>query len=344
MLNRYRLGAAAIAAALLFSACSATSAEDGADPTTLTVVTHDSFYLDESLVEQFTAETGYEVVFSAPGDAGSLVNQLILTKDSPLGDVAFGVDNAFAGRALDEGVFAPYASDVLPDSAQDVAVAELTPIDRGDVCLNVDHAWFNERGVAEPVTFDDLLAPEYQDLLVVTNPATSSPGLAFLLATISVHGDDWQQYWSALKDNGVKVVDGWSTAYSTEFSGSEGRGPRPIVLSYASSPSAEVDEEGNARTGALLDTCFRQIEYAGVLTGAANPEGAQQFIDFLLSDEVQQTLPESMYMYPINDEVALPEAWAQHAPLADDPHDLPVAEINEHRDDWIQEWDALMLG
>lgn len=344
MLTRYRLGVTAVAAAVLALSACGDNGEAPGDPTTVTVVTHDSFYLDEALVEQFTEATGYEVTFGAPGDAGALVNQLILTKDSPLGDVAFGVDNAFAGRALAEGVFAPYSSPVLPDSAQDVALPELTPIDRGDVCLNVDHAWFSERGLAEPATFDDLLDSKYQDLLVVTNPATSSPGLAFLLATISVYGDEWPQYWSDLKDNGVKVVDGWSTAYSTEFSGSEGRGPRPIVLSYASSPSAEVDEAGNPRTGALLDTCFRQVEYAGVLTGAANPEGAQAFIDFLLSDEVQQTLPESMYMYPINDQVTLPDAWGEHAPLAQNPHDLSVDEINEHRDEWIQEWDDLMLG
>lgn len=340
-----RWSAVLAAAALVLTGCSALGGGDGEagdENKEITVVTHDSFSLDKALVQKFTDETGYHVTFSAPGDSGALVNQLILTKDAPLGDAVYGVDNAFAGRALAEGVFADYTSPALPDSARDLAEPALTPVDRGDVCLNIDKQWFATKKLTPPATFDDLVKPEYKDLTVLTNPATSSPGLGFLLATIKVKGQDWPDYWTSLRANGVKVVDSWSTAYSTDFSGSEGKGPRPIVLSYSSSPSAEVDEEtGEPRTAALLDTCFRQVEYAGVLEGAKNPEGAQAFIDFLLSDEVQASLPESMYVYPVNDAVELPEAWAQHAPLADQPHNLSVDEINAHRDEWLKEWQAI---
>ena len=323
--------------------------EDGDDPGVLRVVTHDSFALSEDLVADFEDDTGYTVELSAPGDGGELVNQLILTKDSPLGDVAYGVDNSFAGRGIAEGVFEPYTSADLPAGAEQYLADDagsLTPIAMGDVCLNVDHEWFTEHDVAEPETLDDLLEEEYQDLVVVTNPATSSPGLAFLLATVGAYGEDgWVDYWQQLADNGLKVVDGWSDAYSVDFSGSTGEGDRPIVLSYSTSPAFEVDEDDDeAPTGALLNTCFRQVEYAGVLAGADNPEGAQAFIDFLLSDEVQADIPEQMFMYPVNEAIDLPESWTQFAPLADDPFTVSIEDINSHRDEWIEQWTQTVIG
>src|SRR5690606_7367252 len=194
-------------------------------------------------------------------------------------------------------------------------------VDFGDVCINADLGWFAENDLDLPQTLEDLADPAYRDLLVVTNPATSSPGLAFLLATIGAFGEDgWQDYWEQLRDNGVKVAAGWSDAYYVDFSGSDGEGPRPLVLSYASSPSAEVDEAtGESRTVALLDTCFRQVEYAGVLANADNPEGAQLLLDFMLGDDFQAEIPDQMYGFPLSSTVELPQAWASFAPLADSP-------------------------
>lgn len=316
--------------------------EDAAT-TELTVVTHDSFALSDDLLQRFTADTGYEVTWVAPGDGGALVNQLILTKDSPLGDVVYGLDNTFAARAVAEDVFTPYTSPAEPEV--DNPFGELlTPIDFGDVCINIDHEWFTSEGLAEPATLDDLIQEEYADLLVVTNPATSSPGLSFLLATIAEYGDGWQDYWRDLLDNGVTIADGWSEAYYVDFSGSEGEGPKPLVLSYSSSPAAEVEADGNVPTGALLDTCFRQTEFAGVLSGAANPAGAEAFIDFLLSEEVQADIPGSMYVYPIRSDVTLPDEWAQYAPVAEEPYELSPEDIAQNRDDWIQEWTELVTG
>lgn len=348
--------AALAAVALTLTACSVSAGSS--DPTpdasggggTVTLVTHDSFHLSDGLLEQFEAETGLTVRQVAPGDGGALVNQLILTKDAPLGDVVYGIDNTFASRAIGEGVLDPYTSEV--PAAQDAAVyapdasGSLTAIDMGDVCLNVDQTWFADSGLAEPTTLEDLTDPAYRDLTVVTNAATSSPGLAFLLATIGAFGQDgWQQYWTDLQANGLKVAEGWSDAYYSDFSGGGGDGPRPIVLSYASSPPVTIPEGGDEpTTRALLGTCFRQVEYAGVIAGAQNPEGARQLIDFLLSDEVQADIPGSMYMYPVSTAVDLPEDWARWAPLADEPFEVPLDDIAANRDTWIREWTDLVTS
>lgn len=340
----------ALAGCSLVGQGSTTETNDSGRPTkALTVITHDSFALDDAVLEKFTKGAGFDVQFVAPGDAGALVNQLILTKDSPLGDVVYGVDNTFAGRAVDEGVFAPYASPDLPAEAAKELIRDgdaLTPIDRGDVCINADREWFAKKKVDIPKTLEDLTKPQYKDKLVVTNPASSSPGLAFLLATVAEFGPDgWQDYWTKLRDNGVKVADGWESAYTVDFSGSTGEGPKPLVLSYSSSPVAEVDKDTDeSRTEALLDTCYRQVEYAGVLTGAKNPEGAQAFIDFMLSGAVQADIPSQMYIYPIDPDVPLPAGWAKHAPLAKDPKKVDPQWLTENRNQLIKDWSALVVG
>ncbi|MDM7854851.1 thiamine ABC transporter substrate-binding protein [Cellulomonas alba] len=349
--------AAALAAAASLSACSVlgANADDKASPSasgtpggTVTLVTHDSFALSKGVLEDFTKQTGVTVKVVQPGDAGVLTNQLVLTKDAPIGDLAYGIDNTYATRGLDAGVFQPYTSTAA--AASDAAKHQvddshrLTAIDLGDVCINVDHQWFAKHQLAEPATLDDLTKPEYKNLLVVPGAATSSPGLAFLLATIGAYGEDgWQAYWKKLVANGTKVDAGWSDAWSTDFSGGGGDGPRPIVLSYASSPPDTLPKGGgDARVGALLDTCFRQVEYAGVLTGAKNPLGAQKLLDFLLSDEVQADIPGQMYMYPVSTHVTLPAEWVRWAPLAGKPFDVPADEITAKRSEWLSQYSEIV--
>ncbi|MDO5724102.1 MAG: thiamine ABC transporter substrate-binding protein [Flaviflexus sp.] len=317
------------------------SDETGEAGGTVTIITHDSFNLDEDLIAEFEQSSGYTVETIAPGDGGVVTNQLILNKDNPQADAVYGIDNYLAKATLDGGVIDSFTPDNLPAGAEELD-GKLIPIDKGDVCINVDHEWFAEKNMAEPETFEDLAKPEYAELLVVTNASTSSPGLAFLAATVAKFGEDhWQDFWTDLMDGGTRVAEGWSDAYYTDFSGSEGAGPYPLVLSYSSSPSAEVGDDGTARTGSLADTCTRQIEYAGVIAGAKNPAGAQAFIEFLLSDDVQASLPESMYMYPINDAIELPEAWAKHASLSDDPLMLDYEVLGDKRTEWLEEWSEL---
>lgn len=346
--------------ALLLTSCSLIGTGDddsAADPSTgssggaeaggpVVLVTHDSFSLPKNLIKQFEADTGYELELRSNGDAGSMTSQLVLNVDNPLGDVAFGVDNTFAGRALAAGVFAPYRGE-WPAGVEDFALpgddeGALTPVDNGDVCVNVDTAWFDAEGLEPPQTLEDLTDPAYEDLFVTSGATTSSPGFAFLLATVAAYGEDWPTFWEDLLDNGAKVVPGWEDAYFVDFTAGGG-GARPIVLSYDSSPAFTTTDDGSeTTTAALLETCFEQVEYVGVLAGAENPTGAQAVVDWMLTPEVQAALPDSMYVFPVVDGVELPEAWAEFAPRPEEPLAVDAAEIDENRDAWLTEWQDLV--
>lgn len=331
---------AAVALLVLVTAagCSlATEQKPSGEGQKVTLVTHDSFNVRKELLEEFQKSSGITVEVRKSGDAGALTNQLVLTKANPIGDVAFGVDSTFASRALNENVFQAYQS---PDANKRYQVDDtnrLTAVDIGDVCVNVHTSGL--KGVPEPKTFDDLANPQYKDMLVVESPATSSPGLAFLLGTVMRFGENgWKDYWTRLKANGVKVVSGWEEAYNQEFSGT-GKGARPLVVSYASSPAATPD------TKALLDTCYRQIEYAGVIQGAKNADGAKKVLDFMLSQKFQAEVPEQMYVYPVREGVALPEAWQKSAPLPGDPEaTLPAQDVDRNRESWVNQWRSLVQG
>ena len=330
-----------VVAALGLAGCSvADQASDNNDDdaeASVTIMTHDSFNVPEELVTAFEEDTGYSVTTTSPGDAGAVLNQLILQKDNPTVDAVYGIDNYSADTLLAEDMLTTH--DVDLGTADQYTVpsdtdGHLAPIDHGQVCVNMDNEWFDDADFAPPETLADLTDPAYEGLFVTTDPTTSSPGLAFLVSTIG-GTDDWQTYWQDLLDNGAKVAGGWSDAYYSDFT-STGDGDYPLVLSYSSSPSAE---EG--RTSSILGTCTQQIEYAGVLDEAANPDGAKAFIEFLLSQEFQETLPEEMYMYPVLDEVELPEEWSQYADLSDDPITVDVTEVAQNRDAWLNDWTEL---
>ncbi len=308
------------------------------------LVTHDSFAVAKSTLADFEKTTGITVKIETEGDAGALTNKLVLTKNAPLGDVEFGIDNTFASRALAAGILQPYTSPAASGGANRFAIPgadQLTAVDYGDVCVNVDHNYFTAHKLAEPTSYEDLAKPAYKDLLVVESPATSSPGLAFLLGTISHFSDGWTSYWKSLVANGVKVDSGWDDAWSVDFSGADGHGDRPLVVSYSSSPPDEV-KNGVATIGALLNTCFRQVEYAGVLAGAKNPSGAEKFVDFLLSKEFQSQVAEEMYVYPVQKAATIPADWQKFAPVAPHPASLTPARIAAGRDGWISQWSDVM--
>jgi len=305
----------------------------------VTLVTHDSFVVRKELLDEFQKTSGIKVELRKTGDAGALTNQLVLTKANPIGDLAFGVDSTFASRALQEGVFQPYQSPDATKGPQRYQVddtSRLTAVDVGDVCVNVHTSGL--KGAPEPKTFEDLADPKYKDMFVVESPATSSPGLAFLFATVKHFGTDgWGDYWTKLKANGVKVVSGWEEAYNQEFSGA-GKGTRPVVVSYASSPAVAPD------TKALLDTCYRQVEYAGVLTGAKHVDQAKKVLDFLISQQFQAEVPDQMYVYPAREGVALPEAWQKAAPLPADSAALPADQVQRDRESLVLKWRSLVQG
>lgn len=320
-------------------------AEEGeaAAPTSLTILSHESFaggVVDDTFAT-FTDETGIEVeVISAP-DAGSMVNQAILTRDNPLADVLFGIDDTFLSRALNEDILVPFESERLDDVDPDLIVDDrVTPIDYGDVCLNYDIAWFDGAGLEPPDSLDDLVAPEYSGLLVTQDAAGSSPGLAFLLATIDRYGTEWPGYWESLVANDLRIAADWDSAYYSDFT--RYGGDRPIVVSYASSPPAEVvfseTPLETAPTGVMTDGCYRQVEFAGILANGEHQEAAGQLIDFMLSPEFQEGIPLSWFVFPANITVGLPEVFAENTVLPEDPVTVDPAEIAENREVWLDQW------
>ncbi|MDH6624148.1 thiamine transport system substrate-binding protein [Streptomyces sp. LBL] len=338
------------------SACGSSASGSGGGSKSVTLVSHDSWVVSKNVLADFEKQSGYKVKVLKDGDAGQAVNKAILTKGNPQGDVFFGVDNTLLSRALDNGLFQSYeakGSDlVLPAYRVDQDKHRVTPIDTGDICVNYDKAYFSKHKLAPPGSFDDLVKPAYKNLLVTENASTSSPGLGFLLGTAARYGDGgWPNYWKKLKANGVKVVDGWEQAYNEEFSGSAGgkkaKADRPLVVSYASSPPAEViyadPKPKTAPTGVATGTCFRQVEYAGLLSNAQNTKGGKAFLDFLLTKEFQDDMPLNMFVYPVRKGAQVPEEFVKFGPQAKDPEILDPARIADHRDQWVKSWTSLVL-
>ena len=320
-----RIPKLAYALTLVLVAAGLTGCSD-TPPKAVTIAAHDSFVMSDELIKQFEDETGYQLEIVKLGDAGELTNKLVLTEDAPVADAFFGIDNTFAGVATSNGV----------------VDGEMTAIDFADVCFNYDVQWFATRGIPAPTSWRELTNARYRSLTVIENPNTSSTGLAFLFATIGALGDGWKTWWGALRDNDVEVVSSWETAYYTAFSGSAGKGDWPIVLSYSSSPADEVGDDGLSRTKSLNRECFRQTEFAGVLSGAKNKAGAEALVKFMLQDAFQSALPAAMYVYPINREIPLPESWANLAPAADSFVDTSGLDFNANRSDWLAQWSSIM--
>ncbi len=338
-----------ILASLILASCSSKPA----GPQTLTVMTHDSFAATDSVIKAFEQANNVKVNILKSGDAGAALNKAILSKNAPLADVFYGVDNTFLSRALAADIYQPYDAPALTDIPAEFQLDpshRALPVDSGDVCVVYDKAYFSTHNLPVPTSLEDLAKPEYKGLLVTENPATSSPGLSFLLATIKHFGvGNYLDYWKSLRTNGVQVVDGWETAYYTNFSGSSGKGPQPLVVSYATDPAAEVmsaqTPPASSPVGAILgpDTCFRQIDFVGILKGTKQLALAQKWVDFMLSPQFQADMPGQMFVYPVVPNVALPDAFVKFAPRPTQPATLPPDEIANNRDAWIEAWTNTVL-
>jgi thiamine transport system substrate-binding protein len=346
-------------AALVLSGCSGSS--DGTagqpqetvstgEPVTVQLLTHDSFALSEDVIAEFEESSGIVLELVSGGDAGSMVAGAILAAGAPTADVMFGVDNTLVSRALDEGVFeaytSPEAASLRPDLAEQTFDGLVTPIDFGDVCINIDDTWFDGEGIAPPTTLDDLIDPTYSGLLVVQDPGTSSPGLAFLLSTVARYGDEWPAYWQALRDNDVAVAGSWSDAYYGDFTFGGG-GERPIVVSYATSPPAEIvyaegDPPETVSTSAMTDGCYRQIEYAGILAGSDEVEASQKVIDWMLSPEMQADIPLNMFVFPAREDTPLPEVFTEFAGLVEEAEQLPADYVAANVGDLLATWGSVI--
>lgn len=320
---------------------------------TVTVMTHDSFAVSEEVLAAFEDRHGIRVRILEAGDTGTALNKAILARGKPLADVIYGIDNTFLSRALDEGILEPYRSAPLAAVPAEFRIDpsyRALPVDFGDVCLNYHVASFGADGPPPPADPDALIDPAYRGLTVVQNPATSSPGLAFLMATVARYGDPgYLDYWRSLVANDVLVVNDWETAYYQEFTGSAGRGPRPIVVSYGSSPPFEMlyaesppaEPPTAAVTGPL--SCFRQIEFVGILAGAENRDLAELWVDFMLSLPFQEDLPLNMFVFPVNRDAVLQKEFVDFLAVPDEPALLDPALIAANRERWIREWTEVVL-
>ncbi len=349
---------ALVLTALLLAACAPSTPAPTPTPTgprTLTVMTHDSFDISEETISAFEEANNAHVEILKSGDAGLMLNQAILSAENPLADVIYGVDNTLMSRALEGGILEAYNSPLLaqiPDHLELDPDHYLLPVDYGDVCLNYDKGWFAEQGLEPPQNLEDLVKPEYRGLTVVENPASSSPGLAFMLATIGhfglTGGYTWLDYWAELRDNDVLVTDGWEDAYWGHFTYASD-GNRPIVVSYASSPPVEVyfsgEEFEEAPTGVVVGdgSCFRQIEFVGVLKGTRNRDLAEAWIDFMLDKTFQEDIPLHMFMFPANENAALPDVFARFAIIPENPAFVAPADIQANREAWVEQWTETVL-
>ncbi len=326
---------------------SAVSAEE-----TITLMTHDSFSISKNVLHQFEEANHVKVRFLKTGDAGAALIQAILSKGNPLADVFFGVDNTFLSRALDANIFTPYASPQLVNISEDLKLDKsnrLLPADYGDVCLNIDKEWFSKKGVTPPTGLADLIKPEYKGLTVVENPATSSPGMAFLLATIGRFGEQgYLDFWKQLRTNQVFVANGWNDAYYGHFTAAS-KGDRPIVVSYASSPAATVfyakEPLEESPTAAILGShsAFRQIEFVGILKGTKKQQLAEKLVDFILSRPFQEDIPLQMFVFPTNRQAKLPEVFVKYAQVAKEPAQVSPETIEKNRQKWLEEWTEAVL-
>ncbi len=337
---------------LMMLAAAGAAPASGASGPFVTLMAHDSFAMGRETLKAFEQEAGLTLKIIKTGDAGAALSQAILSKNNPLADVFFGVDNTFLSRALKAGIFQAYSSPLLSGIPSDLKLDphnRLLPVDFGDVCLNYDREWFEKKKMAPPADLGDLLKPEYKGLTVVQNPATSSPGLAFLLTTIGRYGEKgYLDYWKKLRKNKVYVSTGWNDAYYGQFSRAKG-GTRPIVVSYASSPPAEVffakEPPREAPTGAVLvpGSAFRQIEFVGILKGTGKPEAARKLVDFMLSPVFQKDIPLNMWVFPSRENTPLPEVFKKHTRIADSPVRLDPERIEASRERWIEAWTEAVL-
>jgi thiamine transport system substrate-binding protein len=349
--HRLLVAALVVASVVGTVACGSSSSSSSSGPQTITLLTHDAFAVSKPVLAAFTEKTGIKVKVLKGGDAGAELNQAILTKGHPIADALYGTDNTFMSRALDQGIFESWTAqglDRVPASLQLDPSHHVTPIDYGDVCVDYDKTWFDSHHVPAPATLADLTKPEYRGLTVVENPATSSTGLVFLLATVARYGEaGWQGYWKQLKANGVLVQPGWDQAYDGSFTAGGGNGNRPIVVSYASSPPADVvfssPKKSVPSVGVVTDGCFRQVEFAGILKGTHHRDAAGRLLDFLLSLPFQQDMPLQMYVFPARTDAKLPLVFRQFAIIPAHPLTLDPATIRTHRDGWINQWDQVVL-
>lgn len=324
-IHRFIVGVVVISA--LVSCTSASDSQDD-NPKEVILMAYDAFTPEKGIFDDFTSSTGAQVKVVTAGDTGTMVSKAILTSGNPEADVMWGIDNTLLSRAQNADLLVSYE-----------------PVDEGDVCVNYDKKWFADQKLDVPTTLEELTQPAYKKLLAIQDPVASSPGLAFLLGTISLFGDNWKSYWKQLLENDVRISANWTTAYTEDFT--IYGGTYPMVVSYGSSPPAEVfySEKpiSEPPTGVIESTCFRQTEYVGVMRGTNNPNIAQQLVNYLLAKKFQESIPLSLFVFPVNKNAQLPQLFRDFAVRPEKPLTMEPTVIDKNREQWLNEWRSLAL-
>lgn len=314
----------------------------------LDVLVYDSYAVSEELVLRFEAANDVKLQFIEAGDGTELLNRAILTAEAPIADVIVGINSVLVNRALVNNLLESYESPYLSEIDaiyQTDPENRALPFNHGAVCINYDTEFFSTHELKVPTTLEELVDPVYSGMLAIENPISSTPGLAFMLMTIDVLGEDgYLFFWEDLLENGAEIVPDWSTAYYTNFTAGGGGGYQPMVVSYDASPAAvpfyAEEPMDEAPTASILadDMCIEMIEYAGILKGSDQVELAQKFIDALLSAEWQSDLPAQMFVYPVNGTATIPELFETFAPQPVNPVRMDPAIVAVNYEKWLQAW------
>jgi thiamine transport system substrate-binding protein len=286
----------------------------------------------------FEQGCGCTLRWTSVDDAVMLLSRLRLEGERTPADIVLGLDNNLLeeGRAL--GLLAPHG-------------IELGPLDlplawEDDTYVPFDWGWFAfvydaTRLANPPDSFEALIGAAPEVKILIQDPRTSTPGLGLLLWVKAAYGDRAGEIWKGLAPRIVTVTQGWSEAYGMFL-----EGEAPLVLSYTTSPAyhRHAEQKDTIRAAAFAEGHYLQVEVAAKLRTTDQPELADRFLRFVLSDAFQREIPTTNWMYPARmPAVGLPEAYAGLVRPATTLM-LPAGQVAAERDRWIAEWREALGG
>jgi len=310
----------------------------------LVVYTYDSmvseYGLGPKIIPKFEEQCNCKIKMVSKGDAGQVLTTLVLEKENPKADVVIGLDNSLIQKAIEKKVleeFTPKNIGIVPKDIGFYKKGFLTPFDYGFIAFVFD----SKKIEAELNEFDSLLDSRLEKKIVIQNPRTSSPGLALLFWSIEVYGDPgYKEFWKEFKPNILVVTDGWD-----ESAGLFRAGEAPMYLSYATSPAyyAEFEDINHFLAAEFEEGHYIQVEGIGIVKGTKNRKLAEQFIEFMLTEEAQKEIPFTQFMFPVNKNIELPKAF-EYAVMPDKKLELDPELIEEKQEEWISEWEKIITS
>lgn len=328
------------------------------DDGTLKILTYDIAAFSDDMLTNFTEQTGFAVELVYTDDAGGILEIMLQTQGSPQVDLAVGLDNTYLQTALDFCLLTVNnvdTSNVDPNVMALYDGPKAVPFDQGHVCLNYDESVVDGENLTEPQTLWNLTESQWTDKTVFPSPLTSSPGRAFMVATIDYFENDLDpnttafDWWKAMADNGATFTSGWTEAYEIHYSGGYGAwvdghlGDAAMTVSYCHSPGVEAYYGGNwtSSTSLVLPRAtFHQVEYGGLVNGGGNQEAANAFLTFLLSEDINRNMPENNLMQSVLNNATWPEeeGYRYHTDLPTLNANITTERIGQEMDDWLMAW------